>query len=599
MNKIGFKIFRAYQGYADIHTVNEGNWTSRVVDCSNYLRFYDTVDPKRHALFLSFSEQGTYITIVRKYPGREGDHISAWIFIPTEVQISDLDTAALVDDALNTITGNGEIDKVRLNEIYSKQYPTVESFKILPSRDASQPAAKRIVGGQFTLPVLLGKYRYQPEYSQYSAILLDNSYYGNTFPIKDSNVADLSQMPISPTAILYPPTQISHDLKVFTARDNKPFIEPIIVKLNEMVPIRYELNGFVPQTTHIAVSQQQMVLPLPNKDSWEVHIGLETFRIVDRNLKTINEPATITIDGQKLNAEGINLNPRLRNIVKVTISVRGYKTQNFDHDIRNLHRDIQMHRANTEAVYKLVLPNDPNAEVSIRAKGINPHSAKPVLPGYKFVTNGTITHDDTRIGSIIIGFVAGFLLSAILAVGAYFLFLKEEPQQTQHPQQTQPIEPTPVQEVPANTNPVATDTNNTTETTTPQEPQNNEAAGYLNNNSKWNKNEMASLGLGNLWDEMNSYHFPEIINFANEKFGTNKPDKLNAVCDVAQQCIEKGVSTTGNYCSENDYNITIDNYINRLNQAIENKQKQNRATAQSNQEQHKTSNETESGRGNL
>ena len=599
MNKIGFKILRAYQGYADIHTVNEGSWTSRVVDCSNYLRFYDTDDSKRHALFLSFSEQGTYITIVRKYPGREGDHISAWIFIPTEVKIDGLDTLALVNDAINTIHGNGEIDKVRLNEIYSKQYPTVEAFKILPSRDASQPAAKRNVGGQYSLNVLLGEYRYQPEYSQYSAILLDNSSYGNTFPIKVSNVVDLSQMPITATATLYPPTQISHDLKIFTTRDNKPFTEPITVKLNEMVQIRYELNGFAPQTTHIAVSQQQMVLPIPDKDSWEVHIGPETFRIVDRNFKAINEPSKITIDGIRLNAEGINLNSKEHRIVKVTISVPGYQTQTFEHDIHNLHRDIQMHRNNTDAKYTLVLPNDPNAEVSIRAKGINPHSTKPVLPGYKFVNNGTIAYNDTRIVSIIIGFVSGFLLCTLLAAGAYFLFLKDVPQPTQQPQL---IVSAPVQEVPANTSPVASDTEPIATSSTSQEPQNSEAANYLENNSKWNKNEMTALGLGNLWNEMNSYHFPEFIQIANEFFGTNKPERLNAVCDVVQQCIDNHIYKTDTYNSNGtDIEITVDKYINALKRALNptSPETHNTRAAQTTEQQTETSNQGEPGRGSL
>ena len=76
MNKIGFRIYRFKEGPSVGLTVNEGDWTKKVVDIRDILKLYNSEDESKFAMFMSFSENGAYITIARAISGRGGDNKS-------------------------------------------------------------------------------------------------------------------------------------------------------------------------------------------------------------------------------------------------------------------------------------------------------------------------------------------------------------------------------------------------------------------------------------------------------------------------------------------------------------------------------------------
>ena len=88
MNKIGFRIYRFKEGPSVGLTVNEGDWTKKVVDIRDILKLYNSEDESKFAMFMSFSENGAYITIARAISGRGGDNTAAWIYIPNNIEVT-------------------------------------------------------------------------------------------------------------------------------------------------------------------------------------------------------------------------------------------------------------------------------------------------------------------------------------------------------------------------------------------------------------------------------------------------------------------------------------------------------------------------------
>ena len=165
MNKIGFRIYRFKEGPSVGLTVNEGDWTKKVVDIRDILKLYNSEDESKFAMFMSFSENGAYITIARAISGRGGDNTAAWIYIPNNIEVTGNDIIPIIEvvkEELSASKSNVE----RLTQIFNKDYRTTESADYMPS-SSEKIFAKRDVGF-YPLKDIIGEKRYQPIYSNYN-----------------------------------------------------------------------------------------------------------------------------------------------------------------------------------------------------------------------------------------------------------------------------------------------------------------------------------------------------------------------------------------------------------------------------------------------
>ena len=186
MNKIGFRIYRFKEGPSIGLTVNEGDWTKKVVDIRDILKLYNSEDESKFAMFMSFSENGAYITIARSISGRGGDNTAAWIYIPNNIEVTGTEIIQIIDivkEELSASKSNVE----RLTQIFSKDYRTTESAAYMPS-SVEKIFAKRNVGF-YPLKDIIGEKRYQPIYSNYNVILINDM---DGMEIVDKNITDLS-----------------------------------------------------------------------------------------------------------------------------------------------------------------------------------------------------------------------------------------------------------------------------------------------------------------------------------------------------------------------------------------------------------------------
>ena len=90
MNKLGFAIKVVSDGVYEPLVCNKGSWFKKVIDPRHYLRMFSgLVGTENVVTAMSFSEYGCYIMLLRDIPGHAGDCLSAWLFVPCNIDIDD------------------------------------------------------------------------------------------------------------------------------------------------------------------------------------------------------------------------------------------------------------------------------------------------------------------------------------------------------------------------------------------------------------------------------------------------------------------------------------------------------------------------------
>ena len=90
MKKLGFVIKVVSDGVYEPLICNNGSWIKKVIDPRHYLRMFSgLIGTENIITAMSFSEYGCYIMLLRDIPGHAGDCLSAWLFIPSNIDIED------------------------------------------------------------------------------------------------------------------------------------------------------------------------------------------------------------------------------------------------------------------------------------------------------------------------------------------------------------------------------------------------------------------------------------------------------------------------------------------------------------------------------
>ncbi len=199
MNKIGFRIYRFKDGPLKGLTVNDGDWTKKVVDIRDILKLYNTEDETKFAMFLSFSEYGAYITIARSISGRGGDNAAAWIYIPNCIEVSGAELLPIIK-AVKEELSTPKVNRERLTSLFSNEYREIEVAAYMPSSPEMRFAKRNTLLNP--LADIIGKKIYQPIYSNYHSILIENQ---DGMEIIDKSVVDISTQPLNETLVLCPP----------------------------------------------------------------------------------------------------------------------------------------------------------------------------------------------------------------------------------------------------------------------------------------------------------------------------------------------------------------------------------------------------------
>lgn len=570
MKTIGLQIKRVSGGAAPMLTINSGEWTRKVVDIRDILKLYEITDDAKFVTFMSFSEMGTYITILRPISGRDGDNTAAWIFIPNDIEVAGEDIIRLIGD-VKTELSKPYRDDAKLEDIFKKEYPKTESAAYLPSSTEKVYAKRQ--GPFYPMKDILGTKRYQPYYSQYSAILIEDE---DSMRVIDTKVVDLSQQRLEDTLVFCPP--MDQDLRGqisvrFDDVNKTPFTTPVRRKLGERVSVVFERKGFQPIKHMDQVCENNQICSLPRPMVWKVLISLNQFKVSAANDgRNLTDRASIYVNNERLTFnKPIELDEKEARNAKVRIKASGYEEKEEVVDFLYTPTvDARLHRAEREQEWEINLTDGSPAIMTLKSKYLPQHYHESPIKGYSAEGRRLEYTNFGVLKQRVIGFgiaCALFILTGI-CVCIYDWYeartfewelgwppLKIEKISRHHNNSLADISST------------ETDLNNSdsgADNATSMAGSSSTIDGaisYLDSNEKWERDSLIKYPeLNGLFEEMNRYEFDKIIQRENTlKSSHNFSDLINAIN------LNKSKKFNSTYNTGSDFGITLSKYIEKLN----------------------------------
>ncbi|WP_290451861.1 hypothetical protein [uncultured Muribaculum sp.] len=573
MNKIGFRIYRFKEGPSVGLTVNEGDWTKKVVDIRDILKLYNSEDESKFAMFMSFSENGAYITIARAISGRGGDNTAAWIYIPNNIEVTGNDIIPIIEvvkEELSASKSNVE----RLTQIFNKDYRTTESADYMPS-SSEKIFAKRDVGF-YPLKDIIGEKRYQPIYSNYNVILIKDM---DGMEIVDKNITDLSSEKMVETLVFCPPVKqdLPNGVTVHFNTSGYPlFNKPVRVYKSKHINLVFKRIGFEDIPYMDSVEENDQICGVPRFD-WKKSISRDQFKVVaahDSNVD-LTDDATITVNNVDLKwHQPILISEHDGQQAKVRFSVNGYEPAEEYIDLLHAATSItvKLHRAERAQSWKIELANGHTAVMDLRSKYLSGDKYESPIKGYSR-EDGVLRY--TNFGVFkqrAIGFLMAVATFVVICLGvALFEWFDNHNFEWQLGWPPLKVEKIGSYKAESST-PTESYSNNDDETTPSDQSSVNEdgslskAIAYLDNEAGvWQRDSLIKYPeLVGLFEELNSYEFSKILN-RDSKLRESK--NFKKICDAIN--INSGKQFNGNFCGEGDYSITVSNYEKKLNKPVD------------------------------
>lgn len=578
MNKIGFRIYRFKDGPSVGLTVNEGDWTKKVVDIRDILKLYNSEDESKFAMFMSFSENGAYITIARYISGKGGDNTAAWIYIPNNIEVTGTEIIPIIDvvkEELSASKSNVE----RLTQIFNKEYRTTESADYMPS-SVEKIFAKRNVGF-YPLKDIIGEKRYQPIYSNYNVVLINDM---DCMEIVDKNITDLSSETMVETLVFCPPVKqdLPNGVTVhFNTTGYPQFNKPIRVHKSKHINLVFKRTGFEDIPYIDSVEENDQICGVPRFD-WKKSISRDQFKVVAAHDSNVNltDDTTITVNNVELKwHQPIIISEHDARQAKVRFSVNGYEPAEEYIDLLHAANSItvKLHRAERAQSWKIELANGHIAVMDLRSKYLSGDKYESPIKGYSR-EDGVLRY--TNFGVFkqrAIGFLMAVATFVVICLGvALFEWFDNHNFEWQFdlpPLKVEKIGDYKAPSVDAEGLP----TINEDQSISPDQGSADDrkslskAIAYLDNEfGTWQRDSLTFYpDLEHLFEELNTYEIDSLLKRASRLQASTQFNKvLDAISENREKIQANSDKEYKKFCQDGDYTITVKNYINKLNKLI-------------------------------
>lgn len=573
MNKLGFAIKLASQGASNAIECNKGQWTNKVVDIREYLKLFNGLQGTDNIVtFMSFDEEGCFLTQFRAISGRVGDFLSGWIYIPNTIDATGEEIMSAYNYVQNILSqSNLSGLKDDIESFFSKEYPLKEVVaKYVASRGELYGVRLLDCYGHYTLKEIIGEHRYQPYYSDYKAVFLLN--YEEVKITKEAInfFKDLTKKEIVRTSILVPPTNASlqalgSGTKIHLM-DGSDFNQSLLVNVGSKVPLYLSRIGFENMKFEVTVSSERQNIDLSNvKITWMKKISASMFTVRTGNQKT--KGVRISVNGKDVTSREYLLPEEDCRKALIEISAPDYETFEQRRDLLDDNLDISLRRK-----ISIKLSNGRIADMAIESKYL-PSYPKSPLTGYEYKYDECSGDEILGLDSMSVwkqrlwGFLAAVV--AVMLIIAYVAF--DTWIDTHHFKFGLPPweENKPVQ----TTKPITDNNIEKAEVIEINEPQiNQQTLDYLNQNAQWEKSKLDKDSLTkDLYDMINCYRFDDILNVRIENC-----DKFNEIKEISELMLSNGFLLSEMQYSS-DGTITISRWIKKVNElynSFENSQEQ-------------------------
>lgn len=256
MSKLQLYITISHKGYRNQAEINASETVRQhVTDVSDVLEEVTYNAREKHIFYLlKYTDTGVFVTILRSIPSSPTDHLASWIFIPSDIRISNEEIEDVVKSVVEVVSKSKITSEGfnTLREIFDHVYPTLDNAGSTVANFGEQ-YAHRFFGANsgYSLADYIGIHRYQTEYLKYAGVLL-----ADKTRVESIDGPDLTTLPLEQMVNIFPPLpgQRPYHPLIFGQPFNKPFLVPLMSNIE----IVWECSGAVDIRQSIMVSKPNM-----------------------------------------------------------------------------------------------------------------------------------------------------------------------------------------------------------------------------------------------------------------------------------------------------------------------------------------------------
>ena len=565
--KLGLKITKSFSGFGTGFGVNESiEWTKNIRDTRDDYKCIPALEDDSNAsvIMYSASEVGEFFTIISSIAARPGDFVSAWIYLPNNVQIGERDLASVIDETRKQILAD-EIDTANLESIFGKEYSEWEIPKGCTKTNGLAYAVRYYgKGTDYQLWELLNLLS-QPENANYKAIFLVDKGSGIT-PI---NCKDITGHILRDTFRVEPPASVDGFEPFY---NGVKFTRPQRVTEGEKMVVVWQKKNYADITTTSIITSENCRIQTINPSQYQKYISHNDIRVFGEKGSLIpDEKYTLSVNGRILE-RGMRVPVSVAILKEVSISVtncKGFKDVRTNCDF-TLNSPCSITLKEECFRYEFAMPLRPEIENSARVSPIIVESRykldRTPFEGYRSYDgyipsqtreNRIIYQPDKKplwkrliIPSIafVLGIVVGASIISSITVNNRskdqdeIYKLKAENESLKATRQPSSVSNTP-------------------------KPSTMDKAISLLNGEEWRKEDFEQCSeLIGLWDDLNKYNFDNILKNYKNLVGSENFTLLKK--RIGELINQGGSKDKFGSCYTTSNNFQIEGYINKIDKKI-------------------------------
>lgn len=256
MSKLQLYITISQKGYRNQAEINASEKVRKhVTDVSSVLDGVN-YNPKEKNIFylLKYTDEGVFVTVLRTIPSSHSSHLASWIFIPSDIRISNDEIEDVVKNVVEVVSRSKITSEGfnTLREIFDHTYPTLDNAGATVA-NLGEHYAHRFFGGNsgYSLADYIGIHRYQTAYLNYAGIIL-----ADKTRVESISGHDLTTLPLEQMVNIFPPFPGDRPYRPHIF--GRPFDKPFLVPLMHTVEIVWENSNAVDIRQSIMISKPNM-----------------------------------------------------------------------------------------------------------------------------------------------------------------------------------------------------------------------------------------------------------------------------------------------------------------------------------------------------
>ena len=550
---LGLKIVRIKEGYQDLLEINgDSAWTKKVWDIRRDLPVGTNTEEGKAALLLTGIENGSIITIASCIEGRANDCITAWLFIPTNVEIDGKQIVDLVESIKKELFANERNDE-KLTKLFSYSYPVSKALSTTIVSSGDKFAFRKYGRGTgYELYELFNNLE-QAEYRQYKGVFLIDNIANITY-----DGTDLTNYPIKGLVTINA-VPMTHGFQA--SINNHLLTQPISLPDGDEVTVIWKRQGYKTIEKNWVVNSKDNIPTINDADIY-VLVPTNIFVVRDKQSKKPLNNCSINVDALKYGSTFIIPESNVKKC-HVTVTADGYCDYSKTCDMTEDRITIYLEREKYNYDFKIELQYEEKRYADLHVETDEKLKGRSPIAGYIRDNRyeNLLMYKPLRAKHILFTSLV-FLLVFLLGIWAglyfsdYFNASQNEVPDTRN---------TNYQAVGAQvqSNEEGSDNKNKKEE---DDDDFKAATKYLDENTIWKRDEMQKFhSLDGLWDAINMHKFDVVLSYKNKLKESNQFSNLIVAIEQTNK------EFTSNYCEDGDFDITVLKYINSLNSSSTNR----------------------------